>query len=86
LQVWELVRSPEFELAGLTAENLFLQDSFLSANSRIKLADFRDSSAAGQQQRTNIEAFIFMRGLMDECTHLGQDMLLLLLIPHRYLS
>jgi hypothetical protein len=23
------------------------------------------------QEKTSIEAFLFMRGLMDECTHLG---------------
>lgn len=76
-QVWELVRSPEFELSGLRGEGLFLEDSFLTANSRLNLASFsaafRDSSTDSDpaQQRTSIEAFIFMRGLMDECTHLG---------------
>lgn len=71
-QVWDLVRSPEFELRGLSgaADNMFLQDSFLSPSSRLQLSHFRNSTSSSQQ-RTNIEAFIFMRGLMDECTHLG---------------
>lgn len=70
-QILELVRSPEFEVRRIVegVEDNFLRDSFLApATRRLSLRDFRDLST---QQRTNVEAFLFMRGLMDECTHLG---------------
>jgi hypothetical protein len=67
------VRSPEFDVGGVVeggqGADQFLRHSFLGPTSRLSLRDFRDLNT---QQRTNIEAFIFMRGLMDECTHLGR--------------
>lgn len=65
-KIWGLIDSPEFEREGNPDQ--FLRDSFLSSSSNISLNYFRNMST---ESRTNIEAFMFMRGLMDECTHLG---------------
>lgn len=66
-KVWELVNSPEFSKEGGSSDQ-FLKDSFLSPEKKISLRYFRKLST---EKRTNIEAFTFMRGLMDECTHVG---------------
>jgi len=65
-EVWNLVNSPEFsrEQSG----DKFLEDSFLSPESKVSLDYFRKYST---NAKTDVEAFMFMRGLMDECTHLG---------------
>jgi len=67
-KVWQFVESPEFKKDVLGMREEFLEDSFLSASSKVPLKYFRRFST---EDRTNIEAFIFMRGLMDECTHMG---------------
>lgn len=66
-EVWRLVESPEFSKEGSGGDQ-FLKDTFLSPESRLTLNYFRHLST---ESKTNIEALIFMRGLMDACTHLG---------------
>ncbi|XP_023321753.1 protein ABHD18 [Eurytemora carolleeae] len=65
-KIWELLNSPEFS-KETGASDQFIKDSFLSPQSNISLKYFRKLST---ENRTSIEAFMFMRGLMDECTHL----------------
>jgi len=67
-KVWNLLHSPEFEQDRIRKKDEFLADSFLSANRKVSLKFFREND---NEDRTDIEAFNFMRGLMDECTHLG---------------
>jgi len=67
-KVWDYVESPEFSKDSADVKENFLADSFLSASSKLPLKYFRRFNT---EDRTNIEAFIFMRGLMDECTHMA---------------
>jgi len=67
-KVLHLVSSPEFEYCqGYSMDN-FLKDSFLSKNSKLNIADFRDVPT---EIGASTDSFTFMRGIMDECTHLG---------------
>ena len=56
-KVWNLVNSPEFsrEQSG----DKFLEDSFLSPESKVSLDYFRKYST---NAKTDVEAFMFMRG------------------------
>eukprot|EP00088_Acartia_fossae_P019965 TRINITY_DN21690_c0_g1_i4.p1 TRINITY_DN21690_c0_g1~~TRINITY_DN21690_c0_g1_i4.p1 ORF type:complete len:418 (+),score=60.86 TRINITY_DN21690_c0_g1_i4:57-1310(+) len=67
-KVLKLISSPEFQYQGGYSSDSFLRDSFLAPDSRVRLDNFRDINT---QSKTSAEAFTFMRGLMDECTHLG---------------
>lgn len=68
-KVRPLVSSPEFDLAAASTRDEFIKASFLAPQSNLPLKYFRSLSTGGDG--TDIDAFMFMRGLMDECTHLG---------------
>lgn len=67
-KVLNLISSPEFKYDGGYTGDQFLMDSFLASDSKVNLTNFRDMKT---ETNTKTEAFLFMRGLMDECTHLG---------------
>jgi hypothetical protein len=67
-KVLNLISSPEFSYDGGYSADQFLKDSFLAPDSKVSLTNFRDMKTGAS---TRTEAFSFMRGLMDECTHLG---------------
>jgi len=68
-KVLNLISSPEFKFDnGVFSGDQFLRDSFLAPDSRVSLTNFRDMNT---ETSTRTGSFTFMRGLMDECTHLG---------------
>ena len=58
-QVLSLIYSPEFEYDGGYTGDQFLLDSFLAADSKVNLTNFRDMET---ETNTKTEAFLFMRG------------------------